>query len=114
MRKLTVNRNKAFASMFDKTWFYIEDEEHGNKSIECVRCRLFCELKNGKSFTGEIGDGQLRLFAVSGDFNGIDSGHGYAWDVVTLPEGTDDLFVSGKRYLNPAMANCFIFDENRK
>lgn len=109
-RKLTVNRKKAFASMFDKTWFYIEDKEHGNKTIEGVRCRLLCELKNGKSFTGEIGDGELRLFAVSGDFKGIDSEHGFAWDAVIIPAGTEDITVSGKRYVNPAEANCFKFD----
>ena len=110
MRKLTINRRKAFASMFDKTLFYIEDEEHGNKSIECVRCRLFCELKNGASYTGEIGEDQLKLFAISGDSKGIDSEHGYAWEVCVINAGTEDVTVSGKRTLNPAQANCFVFD----
>lgn len=96
--------------MFDKTWFYIEDEAHGNKSIECVRCRLLCELKNGKSFTCEIGEEPLKLFAVCGDFNGIDSAHGYAWEVYTIEAGKDDVVVTGKRKLDPAYANCFIFD----
>ena len=112
MRSLTICRKKALASIFDKTWFYIEDEEHGNKSISCVRCRLFCELKNGKSFTGEIGEGKLRLFAVSGDFKGIDSEHGYAWDVITIPEGTEAVIVSGRRRADPANANCFKFEQN--
>lgn len=97
--------------MFDKTWFYIEDEEHGNKSIECVRCRLFCELKNGKSFTGEIGEESLRLFAVCGDFKGIDSERGYAWEVYRIGAGTQDVTVSGKRKANFATANCFVFDK---
>lgn len=97
--------------MFDKTWFYIEDEQHGNKSIECVRCRLFCELKNGKSFTGEIEEGELKLFAVSGDAKGIDSEHGYAWEVCKLPAGTEDITVSGRRYVCPAEANAFKFDK---
>lgn len=111
MRKLTIVRKKAFASMFDKTWFYIEDEEHGNKSIDCIRCRLFCELKNGKNYTGEIGEGRLRLFAVSGDFNGIDSANGYACEVYTIEAGTEDLTVYGKRTLDPANANCFVFEK---
>lgn len=111
MRKLTIKRKSALPSIFDKTWFYIEDEQHGNKSIECVRCRLFCELKNGKSFTGEIEEGRLRLFAVSGDFKGIDSEHGYAWDVCVIEAGTEDVTVSGKRKMNPAQANCFEFDK---
>ena len=110
MRKLTIIRKRAFASMFDKTWFYIEDEQHGDKTIECVRCRLFCELKNGKSFTGEIGEEELRLFAVSGDFKGMDSGHGYAYDYTVIEAGSDDITVSGKRQLNPAEANAFEFD----
>lgn len=96
--------------MFDKTWFYIEDAEHGDKTISCVRCRLFCELKNGKSFTGEIGDGELRLFAVSGDFKGIDSGNGFAFDTCRIEAGTADVTVSGKRTLDPANANIFLFD----
>ena len=111
MRQLTIIRKKAIASMFDKTWFYIEDEEHGNKSIECVRCRLLCELKNGKSFTCEIGEEATRLFAVSGDSKGIDSEHGYAWEVYHIGAGTDNVTVSGKRKVNPAYANCFVFDK---
>ena len=111
MRKLTIIRKKAFASMFDKTWFYIEDEAHGNKSINCTRCRLFCELKNGKRFTDEIEDGQLKLFAVCGDFKGIDSENGYAVEIFNIKAGTDDVTVSGKRKLNPAYANCFEFDK---
>lgn len=111
MRKLTIIRKRAFASMFDKTWFYIQDEQHGNKTIDCVRCRLFCELKNGKSFTGEIGEEQLILFAVSGDFKGIDSEHGFAAENIVIAAGTADVTVSGKRKLNPAEANAFKFDK---
>lgn len=97
--------------MFDKTWFYIEDAEHGNKSIECVRCSFLCELKNGKSFTCEIGEEPVRLFAVSGDAKGIDSEHGYAWDVCSIGAGNEDITVTGKRKLDPANANCFEFDK---
>ena len=111
MRNLTVIRKKAFASMFDKTWFYIEDA-NGNKSIDGVRCRLLCELKNGKSATCEIGEEQLRLFSVSGDFKGIDSEHGYSYDVIVIEAGAEDVTVSGKRYVDPASANGFQFDQN--
>ncbi len=110
MRKLTIIRKKALASIFDKTWFYIEDE-HGNESIECVRCRLLCELKNGKSFTCEVGDESFRLFAVSGDFKGINSEHGFAMDYYAVGSGTEDITLTGKRVLNPSNANCFIFDK---
>ncbi|MDE6690405.1 MAG: hypothetical protein K2K04_00385, partial [Clostridia bacterium] len=98
MRKLTVIRKKAFASMFDKTWFYIEDA-NGNKSIDGVRCKLLCELKNGKSATCEISEEQLKLFAVSGDFKGIDSENGYAADDIEIAAGAADVTVSGKRYV---------------
>ncbi len=111
MRKLTVIRKKAFASMFDKTWFYIEDEARGGESINCTRCRLLCELKNGKSYSCEIGESPLKLFAVSGDFKGINSEHGYALDIYQLEAGSEDVTVTGKRKLNPANANCFEFDK---
>ena len=110
MRKLTVIRKKAFASMFDKTWFYIEDA-NGNRRIDDVKCRLLCELKNGKSATCEIGEEQLKLFAVSGDFNGIDSEHGYACDDIVIEASTADVTVSGKRYKNPGMPYCITFDK---
>ena len=111
MRKLTVIRKRAFASMFDKTWFYLQDDEHGNESIDCTRCRLICELKNGKSQTVEIAEDKLTLFAVSGDFKGINSEHGYALDIYQLEAGSEDVTVTGKRKLNPANANCFEFDK---
>lgn len=97
--------------MFDKTWFYIEDEAHGDKSIDCTRCRLLCELKNGKSFSCEIEELPLKLFAVSGDFDGINSVHGYALDICQIEASCDDVKVTGKRKLNPAKANCFEFDK---
>lgn len=111
MRSLTIVRKRALASMFDKTWFYIEDEEHGKRSIDCIRCSLFCELKNGKSFTGEIPEGELRLFAVSGDFKGIDSPNGYASVHCVIPAGEENVTVTGRRKLNPAYANSFQFED---
>ena len=110
MRKLTVIRKRAFASMFDKTWFYLQDDEHGNESIDCTRCRLICELKNGTSQTVEIAEDKLTLFAVSGDFKGINSEHGFAVDKIVIGEGSADVTVTGKRTLNPMQANPFIFE----
>lgn len=111
MRKLTIIRKKALASMFDKTWFYLEDEQHGNRTIDCIRCKLICELKNGKSETVEIGEEQLVLFAVSGDSKGIDSEHGFAADHIVIEAGSGDVTVSGKRTLNPGQANVFVFEK---
>ena len=53
----------------------------------------------------------MKLFAVSGDFKGINSEHGYALDIYQLEAGSEDVTVTGKRKLNPANANCFEFDK---
>lgn len=108
-RKLTVIRRKALASIFDKNWFYIEDA-HGDVEISCIKCKLLGVLKNGGTGTYEIGSGALKLIAVSGDGKGIYSEHGFAVDICVLPDNSQDVTVSGKRYADFAQANRFIFD----
>jgi len=109
-RKLTIIRRKSLASCFDKTWFYIEDA-HGNTEIACIRCKLLGELKNGKTGVYEIASGALRVIAVSGDFKGINSEHGYAYDFVAIPDDGNDVVLSGKRHFQPSQANAFEFDK---
>lgn len=105
MRTLTILRRKSFVACAAKMKLYIEDHECGSLMIGGVPCRLLGTLKNGEEVSFEIGFDAAKLFVV-GDkltrnlFN----------ECYPLPEGTDDLHLSGKNHYNPSVGNPFFFD----
>lgn len=106
MRKLTVKRRKAFAGCFAKVKLYIQDA-NGDTEINCIRCRFLGKLKNKESATYEIGNESRKLFAIYDNM-----GKKYCNDTYVIPEGDDDIEVSGVVKLNQSMGNPFLFDEN--
>ena len=63
-------------------------------------------LKNGKSISCEIPDGEITVMA------GYDNlGVCMMTDFVHIPNGTQDVVLSGKTVLNPLMGNPFYFEK---
>lgn len=106
MRKLTVKRRKAFAGCLAKVKLYIEDA-NGDTEINCTRCRLLCKLKNNESATYEIGNESRKLFSI---YDKITEKR--CSDTYVIPEGEEDIEVSGVVKLDTSMGNPFIFDGN--
>ena len=104
MRNLTVTRRKAFAACLVKVKIYIEDE-NGDTEMDGVKCRLLGKLKNNKSKTFQIGTGRLKIFALYDKLS-----RGYCCDTYIIPEGEEDVSVSGVSKLNPFAGNPFYFD----
>lgn len=117
MRNLTIYRQKSFVASAAKMRVYIEDPTFGDVEINGVPCTLIGVLRNGQESTFSIGTEAARVYVVADKLS-----RGYCNDYYPLPEGEEDIYLTGKNHFNPFAGNSFQFDgvtdelvlENRK
>jgi hypothetical protein len=117
MRRLWIQRHKAAAAGLMAMKVYIEDPENGDTTINGVLCRKLGLLKNGRKAHFTIGEESRKVFVVADKVS-----RNLYNEFIQLPEGRDDIFLSGRNYLQPFSGNPFRFDgveeesvlENRK
>lgn len=117
MRRLWIERRKAAAASLVAMKVYIEDPENGDTTINGVLCRKLGLLKNGRKAHFTIGEEAGKVFVVADK-----ASRNLYNEFVQLPEGREDIFLSGRNYLQPFSGNPFRFDgaegeavqENRK
>lgn len=107
MRNLTIRRNKTFVASLAKMRVYIEDINNPEIEINDIPCRKIGELKNGQELTVEIENTEAKVFVIADSLS-----KGYCNDFYQLPEGEEDIFLTGQNRYNPAAGNAFIFDGN--
>lgn len=107
MRKLTIQRKKTFVACLAKMKVYIEDGAFGDTTIDGVLCRKLGELKNGETKTFEVGDESAKVFVIADQLS-----RNYCNDYYQLPEGEEDITLSGKNRFNITTGNAFCFDGN--
>lgn len=105
MRNLTITRRKAFAASLMTDKVYIENHVSGDKIINEVPCTKIGELKNGETKTFPIDDYAAKVYVIIDDLS-----KNYCNDFYEIPQGTEDVFLSGENKLNPAIGNAFRFD----
>ncbi len=107
MRNLTVKRNKSFVACVYSSKLYLEDPISGDLVINGVNCRKIGELRNGEENTYIIPGNAAKLFVIADKIS-----KNYCSDVYDLPEGSDDIYLTGQHRYNPATGNAFRFDGN--
>lgn len=105
MRYLTIQRNKSFIACLMRAKVYIEDPNSSEIKIQGVPCRKIGELKNGEQQTFMIGDEKLRIYVIADKLS-----KNYCCDFYEVPEGTDNIFITGSCKYNPLNGNAFRFD----
>lgn len=105
MRYLTIQRNKSFVACLMRLKVYVEDPNASEIKIQGVPCRKIGELKNGEQQSFMIGDEKLRIFVIGDKIS-----KNYCFDFYEVPEGTDNVFISGACKYNPLNGNAFRFD----
>lgn len=105
MRYLTIQRNKSFVACLMKVKVYIEDPNSSEIKIQGVPCRKIGELKNGEQQNFMIGDEKLRIYVIADKLS-----KNYCCDFYEVPEGTENIFLSGACKYNPLSGNAFRFD----
>lgn len=104
MRNVTIRREKRVAGCAAKLKVYLEDPQ-GDLKINDVPCRLLGKIKNGETVTFAIGNAAARLYVIADRLS-----RNYCNDYYPIPEGEEDLFLSGKTCLNFLSGNAFRFD----
>ena len=107
MRNLTIKRIKSFVGCLMKMKLYIEDPESGTVSINNTLCSKLGELKNGEEKTFQIGEQAAKVFVIADKLT-----KGYCNEYYQLPEGQEDVALSGQNRFNPANGNAFRFENN--
>lgn len=105
MRYLTIQRNKSFVACLMRLKVYIEDPNSSEIKIQGVPCRKIGEIKNGEQQSFMIGDEKLRIYVIGDKLS-----KNYCVDFYEVPEGTDNIFISGSCKYNPLNGNAFRFD----
>lgn len=105
MRNLTIKRIKSGVAALAKMKIYIEDAAAEELYIDGVPCRKLGDLKNGEEKTFQIEDRAAKIFVIADKLSKDISNECYQ-----LPEGSEDIALSGKNKYNPVTGNAFRFD----
>ncbi len=107
MRNLTIGRTKSFVGCLGTMKVYLEDRANCEMVIQGVPCRKLGNLKNGEEQTFTIGNQEAKVFVIADKLT-----KNYSGEYYQLPEGQEDLRLTGKNALNPFAGNPFRFDNN--
>jgi len=107
MRKLTIKREKTFVACLSPIQLYIEDHSTWDMTINNYPCRKLGTVKNGQEVSFEIGEESARVFAIAGA-----TSKSFCTECYVLPQGQEDLYLSGKNKFNLANGNAFRFHNN--
>ena len=104
MRKLTIKRKKSFVASLAKLKVYIEDPA-GELDITGIKCRLLGTLANGEEKSFYIEENAAKVFVIADKMS-----RDYFYDCRNLPDGNEDIYLTGKNAFNPATGNAFRFE----
>ena len=107
MRILTIKRKKKFVACLGKLKVYIEDPTSNEIKISGTPCRKLGVLKNGEEKSFPIEETAAKIFVIADKLS-----KNYCNEFYQLPEGQEDIFLSGENKYNPATGNAFRFDNN--
>ena len=107
MRELTIVRQKSGVGCLSKMKVYIEDPYNCELVIKGIPCRKLGDLANGESKTFEIEERSLRVFVIAGK-----SSMRYCNDLYVIPEGIDNITLTGKNKFSTSTGHAFRFDNN--
>ena len=105
MRNLTVKRQKSFVGCLAKLKVYVEDALGTDLEINGAPCRKLGDLKNGEEKTFLVSESAARVYVIADKLS-----KNYCNEFYPLPEGEEDVFLSGKNRFNPGAGNAFRFD----
>ncbi len=107
MRKLTIERRKTFVASLMTMTVCIETPNAGDISINGVACASIGTLKNGETKTFEISDNAAKVYVIADTVS-----KDYCNDFYQLPEGSEDITLTGKNKFSLSHGNAFLFDNN--
>lgn len=107
MRKVTIYRKKSIVASLFSMKVYIEDYTTQELAINNIPCRKVGEIKNGEQITFQISENRTKVFVIADKIS-----KGYCNEYYQIPEGINDIFLTGANKFNIATGNAFRFDNN--
>lgn len=104
MRRLWITRRRSVAACLAKMRVWIEDPQ-GDTEINGFPCRKLGELKNGEQKAFPVGTGAARVFVTADRLT-----RNLYNEFAELPEGEEDVVLTGQNLLKPFSGNPFRFD----
>ena len=105
MRTLIIKRHKSGIACLAKMKVYIECHENYETVIAGVPCVKLGNLRNGEEARFYVPEESLKVFIIADKLSKNMSN-----DFYQLPEGSDDVYLSGRNKYNPLNGNAFRFD----
>ncbi len=102
MRNLVIKREKSFVGCLGKYKVYIADPNSNDLKIKKESCRKLGVLKNGEEVVFQIPDEEVKIYIIAGP-----ASKSYCNEMVILPAGQDDVYLSGKAKYNPFKGNPY-------
>ena len=106
-RNLTIKRNRSSVGCLSRLKVYVEDHETVELIINDTPCRKLGELKNGEEKTFQVPARSVKVYVIAKTWS-----RNFCNDFYRLPEGQDDVFLSGECVFNALSNNAFRFDNN--
>lgn len=107
MRKLTITRTKSFVGCLIDMQIYIETPNSGSTTINGITCAKIGDLKNGETKTFDISDNTAKVYVIADSIS-----KEYCNDFYQLPEGSEDITLTGRNRFSLLSGNAYIFDNN--
>lgn len=116
MRTVTIARKKSFVGCLGVMKVYIEDAASNDLTVpvyvdeeneENINFRKVGELKNGREISFEAENGAARVLVIADRVS-----KDWCNDCYKLPEGDEDILLTGRNVFNPTAGNPFRFDGN--
>lgn len=104
MRNLTIQRRKSYVACLIKLNVCIEDPA-GDITVDGIRCRKLGKLGNGETKNFLIGDHAQRVVIYADQMS-----KDWCYDAYPIPQGNQDLFLTGANKYAPAEGHAFRFD----
>lgn len=105
MRKLTITRRKTFVGALGKLKVYIVDNLHNDLDVCGESCRLIGTLKNGETKSFDIDPVEGRVYVLFDK-----ASRNWCNDSRPIPDGDDDVTLTGICKFNPFIGNAYRFD----
>lgn len=106
MRNITLKRRFGLARCFTTAKIYIDDPK-GNFEINGIKCRRVGSVENAKRTTVTLTNRSARLFVI------MDRSTPDVYDVIRLPQGGEDITLSGKTVFGVKNHRPFVLDGGR-
>ena len=106
-RNLTIKRGRTFVGCFTRLKVYVEDHESCELIINDTPCRKLGELKNGEEKTFQVSARSAKVYVIAKNWS-----RNFCNDFYRLPEGQEDVVLSGECRFNLLCENAFRFDNN--